>query len=271
MTDLAIIILTKNESMHIGRCLEKIAVLEPRQVFVVDCFSTDGTQRIAMKLGATVVEHEWPGNQAEQFNWALDNLHIEASWVLRLDADEYLYPETINEVKGLLPKVSEKTVTVADLPEDITSLSLVRDCTFWKQPVHLGLGRVLLTRFFKYGFGRSDLRIMDEHIITLSGRDHLLKGRFIDDNLNGMDWWFQKHLDYANREAKAMIVGDMTGKKSFYAKLPLFWRAFLYFIYRYILRGGFWEGKAGFLWHFFQCLWYRMLVDAKIMELKQKK
>ena len=46
MTDISVIILTKDEKLHIGRCLERIAALSPRQVFVVDCFSTDGTQRI---------------------------------------------------------------------------------------------------------------------------------------------------------------------------------------------------------------------------------
>ena len=65
--DIAVVILTKDEKLHIGRCLERIAALLPRQVFVVDCFSTDGTQRIVEegqndKIGQThfiisVVEH----------------------------------------------------------------------------------------------------------------------------------------------------------------------------------------------------------------------
>ena len=42
MSDIAVIILTKDEKMHIGRCLERIAALSPRQVLVVDCFSTGG-------------------------------------------------------------------------------------------------------------------------------------------------------------------------------------------------------------------------------------
>ena len=110
MADISVIILTKNEKLHIGRCLERLAPLEPRQVFIVDCFSTDGTQEIAkdisasLRLSARIVPHEWPGLYAKQFNWALDNLPIKASWVLRLDADEYLYLEAIEEVKGLLPK-----------------------------------------------------------------------------------------------------------------------------------------------------------------------
>lgn len=56
MTDIAVIILTKNEKLHIGRCLERLAPLEAKQVFVVDCFSDDGTQEIARSKGAMVVE-----------------------------------------------------------------------------------------------------------------------------------------------------------------------------------------------------------------------
>ena len=124
MTDAAVIILAKNEKLHIARCLERLAPLEPRQIFVMDCFSTDGSDKTAKELGATVVQHEWPGNQAKQFNWALDNLPIKASWVLRLDADEYLYPDTIEEVKTLLPKWDGENVTDGGLPPDVTSLSL---------------------------------------------------------------------------------------------------------------------------------------------------
>ncbi len=58
-------------------------------------------------------------------------------------------------------------------------------------------------------------------------------------------------------------------KKNLYSRLPLFWRAFAFFLYRYILRFGFLEGKEGFCWHFFQGLWYRMFVDLKILEIKK--
>jgi glycosyltransferase involved in cell wall biosynthesis len=61
MTNISVIILQKNEALHIKRCLEKLAPLEPRQIFVVDCFSTDGSERKAAEMGAMVVYHEWPG------------------------------------------------------------------------------------------------------------------------------------------------------------------------------------------------------------------
>ena len=52
--------------------------------------------------------------------------------------------------------------------------------------------------------------------------------------------------------------------------MPLFLRAFIYFCLRYFIRGGFLDGKEGFLWHFLQGWWYRTLVDAKIFEIKNK-
>ena len=97
----SVIILTSNERLHIRRCIERVRPVAT-EIFVVDCHSTDGTQAIARGLGATVVEHDWPGNQATQFNWALDNLPLTGEWVLRLDADEYLTPELVAEVSARL-------------------------------------------------------------------------------------------------------------------------------------------------------------------------
>ena len=100
MSDITVIILTYNEEIHIRRCIENVKGITDK-VFVVDCFSTDKTVEIATGLGAEVVMHEWPGNQAAQFNWALDNIPINTEWVLRLDADEYLSDKLINELQDL--------------------------------------------------------------------------------------------------------------------------------------------------------------------------
>lgn len=268
MTDLAVIILTKNERLHIGRCLAKIAPLEPRQLFVVDCFSTDGTQQIAESIGATVVEHKWPGNQAEQFNWALDNLPIKATWVLRLDADEYLYPETIVEAKGMLPLWDGETVSSSALASDVTSLSLSRSRRYLQMDIKFGGRDVELVRFFKTGFGRSTQSEMDEHIVTSSGRNLKLKGRFVDDSLISFGQWREKHLNYAEREARMAVAGTENGNKRVYYRLPPYFRAIVYFCYRYFIRLGFLDGVAGWRWNFWQGLWYRWMVDRQIARLK---
>ena len=111
MLDLSVIILTYNEELHIRRCLENVRQLSEK-IYVVDSFSTDKTKEIATELGAAVIEHQWPGNQAEQFNWALDNLPISTKWVMRLDADEYITPELLEEISVKLPNVNENVSAI---------------------------------------------------------------------------------------------------------------------------------------------------------------
>lgn len=48
-----------------------------------------------------------------------------------------------------------------------------------------------------------------------------------------------------------------------YYSLPKFFRAHLYFIYRYYFRLGFLDGTEGKIYTFLQAYWYRYLVDAK--------
>ena len=159
MTDISVIILQKNEVLHIKRCLEKLVPLEARQVFVVDCFSTDGSDKTAAEMGAAVVQREWPGNQAAQFQWALDNLPIESSWILRLDADEYLTDELIGEIRDKLPRIED----------DVDGVVLKRrHIVGWLNNswVKRGMYPTKILRLFRKGHGRSDMKVMDEHIVV---------------------------------------------------------------------------------------------------------
>lgn len=280
MLDLSVIILTYNEELHIRRCLENVLPFA-KKVFVVDCFSTDKTKEIASHLEAVVVEHAWPGNQAEQFNWALDNLPISTEWVLRLDADEYLLPELVEELREKLPT----------LPEDVTGIIFNRRHIFMGKWMRRGIYPVKLLRVFRHGKGMCEQRLMDEHIQLTEGRAVEFEHDFCDHNLNNLSWFCHKHVNYAIREAVDLldIELDLTGaaesdngkgispqalakrmKKHQYAKQPLFWRSFAYFCYRYFLKGACLDGKVGFIWTFLQGWWYRTLVDAKVYEIKRQ-
>lgn len=278
MLDLSVIILTYNEELHIRRCLENVIPIA-KKIYVVDCFSTDKTKEIASGLGAEVVEHEWPGNQAEQFNWALNNLPIDTRWVLRLDADEYLLPELVQELQEKLPT----------LPDDVTGIIFNRRHIFMGKWMRRGIYPVKLLRVFRYGKGMCEQRLMDEHIQLTEGHAVEFEHDFCDHNLNNLSWFCHKHVNYAIREAVDLldIELDLTGaaetddhkeispqalakrmKKHKYARQPLFWRSFAYFCYRYFLKGACLDGKIGFIWTFLQGWWYRTLVDAKVLEIK---
>ena len=272
MTDIAVIILVGREKLHIRRCLERLRDLNPRQVFVVESQPSDGTHEIAVEMGAATAFNKWPGLYAKQFNWALDNLPIKASWVLRLDADEYLTEDTIERLKVELPT----------LPEDVTGLRLELKRRFMGGEIRHGTNGIRLLRVFRYGVGRCEERAMDEHIVLAHGRCIDIDGAFYDDNLNSFEWWQEKHRGYAKREAMDAISlfnnrerlrnPSVTDKKKItYYKLPRYFRAFAYFCIRYFLKLGFLDGLPGFRWHFWQGLWYRWLVDREIGKLKECK
>ena len=260
MTDISVIILTKNEKLHIQRCLERLKGLAPQQLFIVDCFSTDGTQEIARQMSAIVVEHEWPGNQALQFNWALDNLLIEAGWVLRLDADEWLTDELIKEIKEKLPT----------LPKDVDGVLLKRRHYFSGRWVKFGTYPIHILRLFRTGMARyDDDMAMDEHLIV-KGRTIEFEHDFVDESLISIEEWKEKHRGYAKRESRMVVEGKVNKNKLVYYKLPPYIRAFIYFCIRYFLKLGFLNGLSGFRWHFWQGLWYRCLVDREIGRLKKE-
>ena len=277
MTDLSVIILTKNEQLHIKRCLERLVPLEPRQIFIVDCFSTDGTRDIVnsfsnsnSELQLSFVERVWPGLYAKQFNWALDNLPIKAKWVLRLDADEYLTEDAIKRLKEGLPK----------LPDDVSGLRLELRRRFMGGEIRHGTNGIMLLRVFRYGIGRCEDRAMDEHVQLSEGRCIDFDGAFYDDNLNSFEWWQEKHRGYAKREAMDAISlfnnperlknpSETDKKKIKYYKLPPYFRAFAYFCIRYFLKLGFLDGCTGWMWHFWQGLWYRCLVDKEIIKIRK--
>ncbi|MDR1543305.1 MAG: glycosyltransferase family 2 protein [Prevotellaceae bacterium] len=276
MLNLSVIILTYNEEIHIRRCVENIRPIAA-DVFIVDSFSTDKTLEIAESLGAKVYQNKWENNHAKQFNWALDNLPIQTKWVLRLDADEYLTPELIAELQDKL----------GNIPENISGIIFKRRHIFFDKWVKRGTYPVNLLRLFQYQKAFCEQRWMDEHIQLTAGVSIEFEHDFVDHNLNNLGWWTAKHNGYAIREAIDLLdielnilsetkENKLTGqaaakrsKKLSYVRKPLFFRSFAYFLYRYIFKLGFTEGKEAFLWHFLQGWWYRTLVDAKIFEIKK--
>ncbi|MPQ95245.1 glycosyltransferase family 2 protein [Thioclava sp. JE_KL1] len=274
---LTVIILTKNEALHIARAIGSIKTIAD-QILVVDSGSTDETVAIARGLGATVLAHHWV-NYATQLNWAIEHVPEGTEWIMRLDADEVVQPDLANEIAGSLPKVSP----------DTDGIFISRRMSFMQRPIRWGgLFPIRVLRIFRKGRGRCEMRWMDEHIIV-EGATADFRGELIDDNLNSLTWWTQKHNSYASREVIDILnqehrfmphetIGTLSGateagvkrwlKEQVYARLPGGIRAFIYFFYRYIVRLGFLDGVQGTAFHVLQGFWYRYLVDMKLYEVR---
>ncbi|MEP5151422.1 glycosyltransferase family 2 protein [Planktotalea sp.] len=275
---LCVVILTKNEERHIERAIASVEEIADCCV-VIDSGSSDQTISLAKRAGAEVLENPWV-NYATQFNWALDQLPAGTDWVLRLDADEFVTPELAQQIKQDLAKQ----------PKQVEGIYVSRRMTFLGRPIRWGgVFPIRVLRLFRHTKGRCENRWMDEHIQVL-GETANFAGEIIDDNQNQLTWWIAKHNDYANREVVDLLNleygfmphetvarlkgGQQTGvkrwlKEHIYARLPGGFRAFVYFIYRYVLRLGFLDGKEGTAFHVLQGFWYRYLVDTKLYETKK--
>ena len=89
-------IITFNEADRIERCLTAVSFCE--EIIVVDSHSTDGTREIAARLGARVVERDWPGYRSQK-QYATDI--AQHAWVLCVDADEWVTAELRAEILAL--------------------------------------------------------------------------------------------------------------------------------------------------------------------------
>ncbi|MEO1638558.1 MAG: glycosyltransferase family 2 protein [Pseudomonadota bacterium] len=272
MTALTVIILTRDEALHIKRAIASVTGFAQR-IVVVDSGSTDDTVALARAAGAEVLQNAWV-NYATQFNWALGQIRDQPGWVLRLDADEVVSPTLAREIAAGLP--------------DVDGLTVPRRIMFQGQMIRFGgVGRVPALRLFRNRAGHCEDRWMDEHIIV-DGPVAALKGELIDDNRKSLGWWIEKHNSYASREAVDLLnlrygflplrdtpPANRTAaikrwiKIRVYAWLPGGIRAGLYFFYRYLLCAGCLEGKLARRFHVLQGFWYRYLVDAKLADVQR--
>ena len=266
--NLTVVILTYNESVHIARAL--LNTIEwALEVVVLDSFSSDDTIDIAQACGARVVQRKFD-NYANQRNFAIKEIDLKTEWILFLDADEYLSEDLKKEIN------SELVNPTAD------GYYLKRRFYFDGRWIKWGgYYPIWILRLFKKTNGVFE-REINEHV-ALVGTTAKLKHDFVDDNQKSISFWWHKHIDYAQKEAKALydlnssplnfyFWGSQAQRKlwiryKIWNKLPVYIRPFLYFIYRYFFRLGFLDG---FIFHFFHGLVYYLMIDCFYLVLKKK-
>lgn len=279
MSDLTVVILAQNEEKNIVRSVSSVKKIAKR-IIVIDSGSTDRTIELAKESGAEVVYHSPFVNYATQFNWGLEHTNIKTKWVLRLDADEQVTPQLADEIEQMLEEHDS---------DDINGFELrCRIIFMGKWIKHGGTYPLIIPRLFRYGFGKVEMRKMDEHTL-IEGKVLRMQNDLVHYDFKGLHEWIEKHNKYSVRECQdyferkesheEQMQGNLAGnqrqrkrflKNGVYYNLPLFLRAHLYFIYRYYIRLGFLDGKEGKIFCFLQAYWYRFLVDAKIYEIEKK-
>jgi glycosyltransferase involved in cell wall biosynthesis len=276
---LTALVVTRDEELNLERCLRSVHGLAG-QIFVVDSESGDRTREIARRFADEV--HELPYDHTRIipwiFQWGLDHLPIRNEWVILLEADQALTPELQAELRALFAR--------PHIPE--SGFYIRRRQLFRGRRIRFGgYGGKHLLKLFRRGRGRLDPVEQDTRVYV-EGEVGRLRAPLEEWNRkeDAILFYLQKHLRYAEAFAQEELL-RRRGKapwqtpprffgtrdervlwlKERYYRLPLYVRPFLYFVYRYFFRLGILDGKQGFVFHFLQAFWFRLVVDIRLEEL----
>ncbi|MBV8536557.1 MAG: glycosyltransferase family 2 protein [Alphaproteobacteria bacterium] len=268
----SVIVLTFNAEATIGATLASARQVSD-DVHVVDSFSSDRTLEIAAAAGAQVTQHEFADYSAQR-NWATDTLPLRHDWELHLDADERLSDELVAEIKALM---------AAGPPDDIAGYHIPRLVHFHGRPLrHGGMYPIYHLRLFRHGHGRCEMRKYDQHFFV-HGRTAQLTAPMIDDIRQPLGEWTARHNRWADAEVEELLnpgeavirggagdpIAEKRAQRAWYYRQPLFLRALLLFLYRYVWKLGFLDGTEGMIFYVLQTFWFRFLVDAKLYERRK--
>ena len=274
------IILTYNEEKNLQASLESLAGWID-EILIVDSGSTDATLAIAERYRADIVSHPFESH-ARQWAWALENLAIKHEWILGLDADQRITLALRKELVHLFTVEHDRLGAV-------DGFYMKRRQVFRGQWIrHGGYYPKYLLKLFRKGKGQTEKEDLVDHHFYVLGTVAKLRGDIVEDNQKEQDiaFWIDKHNRYAALHAREefrhrcssttwpiqpALFGSPDQRiawlKRRWHRLPLYVRHILYFHYRYFLRLGFLDGKQGFIFHFLQGFWYRLLVDVHLDEL----
>jgi glycosyltransferase involved in cell wall biosynthesis len=280
---LTVLVTTRNEEANVERCLRSVHGLAD-QVFVLDSESTDRTVEIASRYAEVhTLAYEHGRIIPWIFQWGLDHLPIRNDWVLILEADQAV-PEPLRaELAALLTRLD-------GVPED--GFYIRRRQIFRGKPLRFGgYGGKYLMKLFRRSKSELDPVEQDTRVYVC-GKVGRLRAPLEEWNRkeDSILFYLEKHLRYAQAfaqeeferrtrklawKATPRLFGTPDERilwlKDRYYRMPLYVRPFLYFLYRYFFLLGILDGKTGFVFHFLQAFWFRLIVDVRLEELLREK
>lgn len=277
---LSVVIIAHNEEANIGRTLASLQplVTDGRgEIIVVDSGSIDRTVEIAKSLGAKVFVEEWKGYSAQK-NSAMEKATGE--WILSLDADEELETNLASEIAKLVTEsnpaerstnwcLTVETTTpnpgsIKGPPEGylISRKNFfldrwIRHGGFWPDPK---------LRLFRRGAARFEDRAVHEDAKLAQGSPGRLRGALLHHSYPTLEDYIDHMNRYSSLGAEMAIAKNSTG----FGVVDIVIRPAVNFIYNYLFRLGFLDGREGLLLHLYHAV-YVSWKYSKAWELSTKK
>ncbi|KAF0096302.1 MAG: family 2 glycosyl transferase [Puniceicoccaceae bacterium 5H] len=267
----SVIVLTKNESANIDKCLESVKEFD--EVFVVDSHSTDDTvERTKQYPNAHVVPFQWNGDFPKKKQWALDNCPMTHDWVLMLDADEEVTAELRDEIGQVAADPNAKTAYFISYDNYFLGRRLVHGSHSMK------------LIFFRRGSARfipqNELivstmwEVEGNYQPKIEGDVGQLKHHALHKDCKTLFHYYKRHNRYSDLEAVHRI--HLHRIEESYPPVRRFLKrmlrktpgsGFLYFIHSYLFKLGFLDGRAGLAFALSRLVYFTQ-IECKVFELK---
>ena len=264
-------IFTLNEEIHLPACLQSLAWCD--DIIVVDSYSSDSTEQVCRTAQTRFFQHKFQGF-GKQRNWAIENTDPKHDWILILDADERVPSELQKEIQRVMKCA----------PPNVGAYRLKRRFYMWGRWLRYSnlyptwVVRLIHKDRVRY-VNRGHAETQDVHGETLE-----LQSDLIDENMKGIDEWFERQNRYARKEAEYELelerapirLADILRRdplarraalKRVACRLP--GRAAFYFVYTYVIRKGFRDGQDGFMFCVMKAI-YQAMIDVKKYDLQRR-
>ena len=185
------------------------------------------------------IQHKFDGFGSQR-NWALKNIDTEHKWILILDADERVTPKLADEIKQEMMTVNDK----------VCAYRLKRKFYMWGRWLkHSSLYPTWVVRLIHKDRVRYKNRGHGETQVV-DGETKYLKNDLIDENLKGIDAWFERQNRYTSKDAayelqlkvkpiefRSLVSNDPLVRRNLLkligARIPF--RGLIYFFYSFVL------------------------------------
>lgn len=278
---ITVIVPTKNEEKNIRACLESIGWAA--HVYVVDSRSQDRTADISRELGAEVVDFDYDGGWPKKKNWAIRTLPIRTPWFLILDADERVDNDLAHEMARAIQR------------EDIDGYYVRWRFVFLGRWMRHSWSHGWMLRLVRTGKGEyEDLGMRGEggwdnevhENIVVSGPTGRLTSWLTHDSNETLSYWIRKQNEFSDwnavRRYRQLASGlprlnDLLSSdplrrrkamKEIFLRLPF--KPALIFLYLYVLKMGFLDGREGLYFCALRAA-HELNINAKMLEIKTAK
>ncbi len=242
---LSVIIITKNEEERLPHCLKSVNFAE--DIVVVDAGSQDRTIEIAKSFGCRVFIEKWKG-YGPQKQSALEKTYYK--WVLSLDADERIPPETAQIISQVIQ--APKAQAYSFLRKNFFHGKWVKYCGWWPDRV---------IRLFEKGHGKFEGMVHETWVTE--GKIIELKAPIEHYSYENYSQMLKKLDEYSSTRAR-----ELYDKGIRVNLLTPFLHGGWMFIRSYFLKLGFLNGLDGFVISFMNA-GSSFFKYAKLLELQK--